>query len=87
MKGHTMAAKTFTARIALAVDSAGEWYAIGYKHRHSDKAARLMMSDAVCGLENATDSIRHHWVEVEVPIPDEVAETLQGKLDEGAVPG
>lgn len=57
--------KTVKARIALVVDSNGEWCANGY-HDQTDSD---VISWALEGLESWGEAI--YWVEVEVPVPTE----------------
>lgn len=65
--------KTQKVRIALAINTEGDWYAWG-AYTHDDESAL----DEVSGQLN--DYTTLHWIEAEVPIPSPMV--IEGKVTE-----
>lgn len=66
--------KKTKVRIALAVDSQGDWNACGWSRDGKPTLDDDMMTAAV---EMVSDGENQYWVEVEVEIPE--PKTVQGK--------
>lgn len=69
MTTRTNECKTVRVRIAVAVDTKGKWSACGWKSdgKQYDKEAR---DSAIDGLYN-DGSYNVHWIEADVPVPQE----------------
>ena len=65
--------KVVKLRIAAAVDSEGEWAATGWSSdlRSYDDDAMGVVSDSL------GDDPKYYWLEIELPIPEVVVETVQ----------
>ena len=61
-------------RIALAVDSRGEWSSAGWSQADDDTLMDL-------AVESLMDGEARFWVEVDVPVP--MATVLQGRISRG----
>ena len=71
--------KTVRVRIAVAVSRTGAWAAYGWqlagsKPRSDSDFLREMMEEDVYGVD-AT-----HYVEADVPIPQNIGETIEGEV-------
>lgn len=69
--------KTVRARIALAVNSLGQWTACGGSHCEGDKAKEWLFLDEMESGEH------YYWVEVAVPVPNnEIKGTLVAEVQD-----
>ena len=64
-----MSARTVRVRIAVAVDPAGNWGAVG----HIDAEPREAQEHAI---RSVIDGACVHWVEADVPVPE--SQAVQG---------
>lgn len=66
---------TIRVRIALAIDSDGDWAAYGVRG-YADESMLEEAGYSVCEPQTL------HWIECDVPVPDPVPTTIQGAIVE-----
>lgn len=70
---------TVKVRVAVAVDEAGNWGSIGFSRM--DPTHRWMASENLDGMLT-----RWFWVDAELPLPTEQAETVTGVVGDADAP-
>ena len=68
--------KTAKVKIALEINSDGDWIAYGYSSQGDDDWASVM--DAFDALEG--HHVRRHWIEAEVQVPEDAPATAKGEV-------